>query len=103
MAFVSCLAVMVVLKLMQRIVHVKTYKRLEVQFIHRTETLNDIKELFGKKHVTILDQDKYCGRPQPVYERVHPDAARHDVVPGTDHGPVRASQRQDGPDQERLI
>lgn len=57
MAFVSCLAVMVVLKLMQRIVHVKTYKRLEVQFIHRTETLNDIKELFGQKHVTILDQD----------------------------------------------
>ncbi len=57
MAFVSCLAVMVVLKLMQRIVHVKTYKRLEVQFIHRTETLNDIKELFTQKHVTILDQD----------------------------------------------
>ena len=57
MAFVSCLAVMVVLKLMQRIVHVKTYKRLEVQFVHRTETLNDIKELFSQKHVTILDQD----------------------------------------------
>ncbi len=57
MAFVSCLAVMVVLKLMQRIVHVKTYKRLEVQFVHRTETLNDIKDIFGQKHVTILDQD----------------------------------------------
>ena len=46
MALVACLVVMVVLKLMQRIVHVKTYKKLEVQFIHRADTLNDIRELF---------------------------------------------------------
>ena len=48
---------MVVLKLMQRIVHVNTYKRLEIQFIHRNETLNYIRETFEKMEVKILDQD----------------------------------------------
>ena len=57
MAFIACLAVMIVLKLMRRVVHVKTYKRLEVQFVHRAETLSDIKDLFTKMQVTVLDQD----------------------------------------------
>ena len=57
MAMVACLVVMVVLKLMQRIVHVNTYKRLEIQFIHRTETLSYIRETFEKMEVKILDQD----------------------------------------------
>ena len=57
MALVACLVVMLVLKLMQRIVHVNTYKRLEIQFIHRNETLNYIRETFEKMGVKILDQD----------------------------------------------
>lgn len=39
MAIVSCIVVVIVLRLMQRIVHVNTYKRLEVKFLHRKETL----------------------------------------------------------------
>ena len=42
MALVACLVVMVVLTMMQRIVHVNTYKRLEIQFVHRNETLKEI-------------------------------------------------------------
>ena len=57
MAVVSCLMVLLVLRLMRRIIHVRTYKRLEVQFVNRAETLNDIRELFAKMQVTILDQD----------------------------------------------
>ncbi|MCR4877622.1 MAG: MgtC/SapB family protein [Clostridiales bacterium] len=57
MALVACLVVMVVLKLMQQVVHVNTYKRLEVQFIHRNDTLNYIRETFEKMEVKILDQD----------------------------------------------
>ncbi len=57
MAMVSFVMVIVVLKLMQRVVHVNTYKRLEVQFIHRTDTQNFIREVFEQKQVRILDQD----------------------------------------------
>ncbi len=57
MALVSCVVVMVVLRLMQRIVHVHTYKRLEVQFVQRNETLGDIRNIFDRMQVTILDQD----------------------------------------------
>ena len=57
MALVACLVVMVVLKLMQQIVHVNTYKRLEIQFVHRNETLAYIRETFEKMEVKILDQD----------------------------------------------
>ncbi len=57
MAMVACLVVMVVLKLMQRIVHVNMYKRLEIQFIHRNETLNYIRETFEQMNVKVLDQD----------------------------------------------
>ncbi len=49
--------VMLVLKLMQKVVHVNTYKRLEVQFVRRTDTQNFIREVFEQKQVKILDQD----------------------------------------------
>ncbi len=57
MAVIACLVVLLVLKLMRKIIHVRTYKRLEVQFVNRAETLNDIRELFVKMQVTIFDQD----------------------------------------------
>ena len=57
MALVACMVVMVVLRLMQRIVHVNTYKRLEIQYVNRNDTLNYIRETFEKMEVSILDQD----------------------------------------------
>ena len=74
MALVACLVVMVVLKLMQRIVHVNTYKRLEIQFIHRNETLNYIRETFEKMEVKILDQDFHAeatGDGESIYTNVY--------------------------------
>lgn len=57
MAIVSCIGVVIVLRLMQRIVHVNTFKRLEVKFLHRKEPLPYIREVFSQKNVSILDQD----------------------------------------------
>lgn len=57
MALFSCVIVIAVLKLMQRVVHVHTMKLLEVRFIHRTDTLAYIKELLDQLHVKVLDQD----------------------------------------------
>ena len=57
MALIACVTVMLVLRLMQRVVHLNTYKRLEVQFVHRSFTQNDIREIFDKMQVRILDQD----------------------------------------------
>ncbi len=57
MALAACVVVVGVLKLMQRIVHVNTCKRLEVQFVHRNETLAFIRDTFGQKQVKVLDQD----------------------------------------------
>ena len=49
--------VLFILKLMQRIIHVQTLKKLEVQFIHRKETLAFLADQFAKMGVTILDVD----------------------------------------------
>lgn len=57
MAFVACVVVMIVLRLMQRIVHVHTYKRLEVKFVNRSDTLRDIRKIFDEMQISILDQD----------------------------------------------
>jgi len=49
--------VLIVLKLMQRIVHVNNLKKLEVQFVHRTETLSFLHDYFDKMGCKILDVD----------------------------------------------
>lgn len=46
MAVAAGAIVLVILRLMQRIVHVNTLKRLEVQFIHRAQTLAFLNEYF---------------------------------------------------------
>ena len=74
MALVACLVVMIVLKLMQRIVHVHTYKRLEIQFIHRNETLKYIRDTFDQMEVKILDQDFHADNTQDgqnIYTNVY--------------------------------
>jgi len=57
MAVLAGAIVLVVLRLMQRIVHVHTLKKLEVQFIHRQETLAFLNEYFNGMGVKILDVD----------------------------------------------
>ena len=55
MAMIAGVVVLVTLKLMQRIIHVHTLKKLEVQFVHRQETLSFLTEYFNKLGVKILD------------------------------------------------
>ena len=57
MAVVSGAVVLVVLRLMQRIIHVSTLKKLEVQFVHRQETLAFLAEYFAGMEVKVLDVD----------------------------------------------
>ena len=57
--------VLVILRLMQRIVHVNTLKRLEVQFIHRTQTLAFLNDYFSSMGVKVLDVDFHAeNRPE---------------------------------------
>ena len=57
--------VLVILRLMQRIVHVNTLKRLEVQFIHRAQTLAFLNEYFMNLGVKVLDMDFHAeSRPE---------------------------------------
>ena len=57
MAVFAGAIVLVILRLMQRIVHVHTLKKLEVQFIHRQETLAFLNEYFAGMGVKVLDVD----------------------------------------------
>lgn len=57
MGVVAGAVVLVVLRLMQRIIHVSTLKKLEVQFIHRQETLAFLAEYFAGMEVKVLDVD----------------------------------------------
>ena len=74
MALVACLVVMIVLKMMQQIVHVNTYNRLEIQFVHRNETLKYIRDTFDRMEVKILDQDFHADNTQDgqnIYTNVY--------------------------------
>lgn len=57
MALISGIIVIVVLKFLQKVIPINTYKKLEVQFIHRTETLNYLNHYFEEMNVVILDVD----------------------------------------------
>ena len=55
MALMAGVVVLITLNVMQRIIHVHTLKKLEVQFVHRQETLSFLAEYFAKQNVKILD------------------------------------------------
>ena len=55
MALMAGVVVLITLNLMQRIIHVHTLKKLEVQFVHRQETLSFLTEYFARQNVKILD------------------------------------------------
>ena len=57
LAIVSCILVLAVLALLSKLIHVNTAKRVEVKFVHRTETMDFINEFFEEKNVQILDLD----------------------------------------------
>lgn len=57
LALVSCVLVLLVLALLSKLIHVNTEKRVEVKFIHRTETMEFINGFFEEKNVQILDMD----------------------------------------------
>ena len=57
MSLVGCLLVLCVLMILQRIIPLRTLKRLEVQFINRAETLNYINAFFEKNSVKVLNLD----------------------------------------------
>ncbi len=57
MAVIACVVVLGVLHLMQRVVHVNTFKRLEVQFVRRGDTMNFLRETFEQRQIKVLDQD----------------------------------------------
>lgn len=72
-AIAGCAIVMVVLTLMQRIVRVNAIKKVEIQFIHRLETLEFINRFFEERDVTVLDVDFKVENKQPfnVYTNVY--------------------------------
>jgi len=55
MAGMAGVIVLVVLRMMQKVIHVHSLKKLEVQFIHRKETLTFLSEYFANKKIQILD------------------------------------------------
>ena len=57
LAYVSCILVLVVLALLSKLIRVNTEKRVEVKFVHRTETMDYINDFFEKKNVVVLDLD----------------------------------------------
>lgn len=65
MAFMAGVIVLVILRMMQKIIHVHTLKKLEVQFVHRQETLAFLSEYFSQKGCGILDVDFHAeARPE---------------------------------------
>ena len=51
--------VIIVLELLQKVIHIRVTKSVEVSFIHRAETLEYINECFEKHGITIVNQD-FC-------------------------------------------
>lgn len=57
MALTAGVLILFTLNMLQRIIHINTIKKLEVQFVHRAETLAFLQEYFAKLGVNILDVD----------------------------------------------
>lgn len=53
----GCVLVLIVLLLLQRIIRVNAIKRVEVQFIHRADTLGFINKYFEENDIKVLDLD----------------------------------------------
>lgn len=98
MAVLVGVVILSILKLMQRIVHIKTFKRLEVQFVHRTDTLAFLNEYFTKMNVKVLDVDFHCETREEgnlytnIYTLSMPNSTSYVEIIGTlsEHSNTRA-------------
>lgn len=57
MSIICCLLVLGVLMILQRIIPVKSLKRVEVRFVNRTETMQYINTFFEENHISVLNLD----------------------------------------------
>ncbi len=56
-AVLVVVVVLITLKALQRILHVRIYKNLVIKFTHREQTLADIRAIFQQGDVQVLDED----------------------------------------------
>ena len=70
---VSSVVMFAVLKLMQKIVIVPTYKKLVVQYVHREDTITYINKFFESNNVKVLDVDFHTSQDgdRKVYTNVY--------------------------------
>ncbi len=56
-AIVGGIFVILVLIMMQRIIHVRVSKKVEIRFVHRVETIEYINKYFDENMIHVVDQD----------------------------------------------
>ena len=56
-AIVGSIFVILVLIMMQRIIHVRISKKVEIKFVHRVETIEYINTYFDENMIQVVDQD----------------------------------------------
>ena len=72
-AIVGSIFVILVLIMMQRIIHVRISKKVEIKFVHRVETIEYINKYFDENMIQVVDQDFNVNRPllyNAPFERV---------------------------------
>lgn len=81
-AIVGSIFVFVVLIMMQRIIHVRVTKKLEVRFIHRIETIEYINKYFEARGVQTVDIDfnVTSSDNKNVYTNIYTLQLPHDVT-----------------------
>jgi len=72
-AAIGCALVIVVLMALARIVHVNSVKRVEVQFIHRKETMDYLSAYMARMHIRVEDLDFHVDNRQPnnIYTNIY--------------------------------
>ncbi|MBQ9008264.1 MAG: MgtC/SapB family protein [Clostridia bacterium] len=56
-SLLGCVAVMMILLVLQKLLPVNSSKRVEMRFVHRKETIAFINEVFRQNHIDVLDLD----------------------------------------------
>ena len=81
-AIVGSLFVFFVLILMQRIIHVRVTKKLEVRFVHRVDTIEYINKYFEARGIQIADIDFHVTNTDErnVYTNIYSLQLPHDVT-----------------------
>lgn len=81
-AIVGSIFVFVVLIMMQRIIHVRVTKKLEVRFIHRIETIEYINKYFEARGVQTVDIDfnVTSSDNKNIYTNIYTLQLPHDVT-----------------------